>query len=163
MGRPWGFNGPVRTANRRFASRHETGGLTVGEAVDEPARRKVTLVWDRDDVADAFGTLFDDGTPAKYLDLPHTRYAVFQYDEVRRGDETVGVSKDCAYSANERAMLSLAVVDTAVSDPGTELTLVWGEPSGDSPNPAVERHTQTEIGATVAPVPIVEDRLKPAA
>jgi syringate O-demethylase len=51
-------------------------------------------------------------------------------------------------------MVSLAVVDTDVSTPGTQVTVVWGEEGRGSKKPTVERHAQAEIRATVAPVPI---------
>ena len=68
----------------------------------------------------------------------------------------VGVSTFSGYSSNERSMLSLAIVDVELSEPGTEVTLVWGEEGGGSAKPVVERHVQTEIRATVAPVPYAE-------
>jgi vanillate/3-O-methylgallate O-demethylase len=37
--------------------------------------------------------------------------------------------------------------------PGTEVTLVWGEPDGGSAKTTVERHRQFEMRALVAPVP----------
>jgi hypothetical protein len=42
------------------------------------------------------------------------------------------------------------------SEPGTEVTVVWGEEGGGTSKPTVERHVQTEIRATVAPAPIAE-------
>ncbi|MER7841051.1 hypothetical protein ABTY98_35455 [Streptomyces sp. NPDC096040] len=33
---------------------------------------------------------------------------------------------------------------------GREVGLVWGEPNGGSGNPAVERHAQTTIRATIS-------------
>jgi hypothetical protein len=53
-------------------------------------------------------------------------------------------------------MLSLAIVDEADSEPGTEVTVVWGEEKGGTSKPTVERHTQVEIRATVGPVPYGE-------
>jgi vanillate/3-O-methylgallate O-demethylase len=53
-------------------------------------------------------------------------------------------------------MHSLGVGGVEHSEPGTEVTLVWGEEGGESPNPKVEPHVQTEIDATVAPNPYVE-------
>ena len=68
----------------------------------------------------------------------------------------VGVSTFSGYSSNESSMLSLAVVDNDVSEPGTEVTLVWGEEGGGSAKPVVERHVQTEIRAIVSPAPYAE-------
>ena len=78
------------------------------------------------------------------------------FDRVTVDDETVGVSTWVGYSANEGKMLTLAVVDSAHAEPGTEVTFVWGEEDGGSAKPTVERHVQTEIRAVVSPVPYVE-------
>ena len=67
----------------------------------------------------------------------------------------VGVSTFSGYSSNESSMLSLAIVDNDVEE-GAEVTLVWGEEGGGSEKPVVERHVQTEIRATVSPVPYAE-------
>jgi syringate O-demethylase len=53
-------------------------------------------------------------------------------------------------------MLTLAMLDGEYSEPGTEVVFVWGEEDGGTSKPTVERHVQTEIRATVAPVPYVE-------
>jgi len=53
-------------------------------------------------------------------------------------------------------MLTLAVLDVEHAEPGTEATLVWGEPDGGSAKPTVEPHVQFEIRAVVCPVPYVE-------
>jgi vanillate/3-O-methylgallate O-demethylase len=124
---------------------------------ENPAREKVTLVWNDEDVVDAFASLFTDGETHKLIDMPHPRWVACPYDEVRKAGEHAGISTDKSYIYNERALLSLAVVDTEYSDPGTEVTLVWGDPA-ETENPEVERHTRTEIRATVAPAPYREDK-----
>jgi glycine cleavage system aminomethyltransferase T len=135
---------------------HEFVGRAALERISEaPPRRKVTLVWNADDVAAAIGSLFTPGPGAKYFDLPKARYALHQQDEVLVGGQQVGVSLDCGYIANERAMVSLATVDVAHSTPGTEVVVLWGEEPG-SAKPQVEHHRQWEIRATVAPVPYVQ-------
>jgi vanillate/3-O-methylgallate O-demethylase len=119
-----------------------------------PPRQKVTLVWNGDDVAKVFGSLFDGGGDiSKYIDLPLANYATLPYDKVVKNGRTVGLSTYTGYIYNERAMISLAMVDKDVAH-GTEVTLVWGEPSRGTSKPTVERHGQAEIRATVAPVPI---------
>jgi syringate O-demethylase len=72
------------------------------------------------------------------------------------GDRLAGLSTWIGYSSNERRMLTLAVLDETFAEPGTEVTLVWGEEEGGSRKPTVERHTQTEIRAIVSPVPYAE-------
>lgn len=137
---------------------HEFVGRAALEKMAGQARRKkVTLAWNGDDVARVFRSMFtNDGEPAKYIDLPLSNYSSWPYDKVLSGGKHVGVSTFSGYSSNERSMLSLAVVDIAQSEPGTEVTLVWGEEGGGSAKPVVERHVQTEIRATVGPVPFSE-------
>jgi glycine cleavage system aminomethyltransferase T len=120
-------------------------------------RKKVTLVWNGDDVAKVFATLFHEGGDiAKYIDLPLANYATLPYDKVLKDGKIVGVSTYTGYTYNERAMVSLAMVDIAQSEPGTQVSLVWGEENRGSRKPTVERHKQAEIRATVAPAPIAE-------
>jgi glycine cleavage system aminomethyltransferase T len=121
-----------------------------------PPRQKVTLVWNGDDVARVFRSLFSDGDIGKYIDLPLANYSTLPYDRVTRNGATVGLSTYTGYIYNERAMISLAIVDKAHAAPGTEVTLVWGELGRGSSKPTVERHEQAEIRATVQPVPISE-------
>jgi vanillate/3-O-methylgallate O-demethylase len=135
---------------------HEFVGREALEKMVTPPRRKVTLVWNGDDVARVFRSLFSDGDIKKYLDLPLANYATLPYDRVARNGKTVGLSTYTGYIYNERALISLAIVDNAHASPGTEVTLVWGEQGRGSSKPTVERHGQAEIRATVAPVPISE-------
>jgi len=132
------------------------GREALEKIAGNPPRQKVTLVWNGDDVARVFRSLFNEGDVGKYIDLPLANYATLPYDRVTRNGKTVGLSTYTGYMYNERAILSLAMVENANATPGTEVTLVWGEPGRGSTKPTVERHTQAEIRATVAPVPISE-------
>jgi glycine cleavage system aminomethyltransferase T len=90
----------------------------------------------------------------KFIERPVADYALGQNDEVCAPDgQLVGISTHAAYSFNERAQLSLAIVDKRFATPGTQLLLRWGEPGGGSRKARVERHRQTDIRVTVAPVP----------
>lgn len=134
---------------------HEfVGRAALEELATDPPRTKVTLVWDTDDVTAAIGSLLGKGPGAKYFDLPKIRYALHQEDRVLRDGEQIGISLDCGYIANERAMVSLATVAKEHAEPGTEVTVVWGE-EPNSAKPQVEEHTTWTIRATVAPVPFV--------
>ncbi len=137
--------------------RNFVGREALEEEVEDPSRRLVTLEWNAEDVIDVFGSLFTEGSTEKFLDFPVPWRSAAHYDAVLNGTDTVGVSMWAAYTYNERAMLSLAVVDTDLSEPGTELTLVWGEPD-DASSTHIERHERTEISVTVAPVPYTDDR-----
>ena len=136
---------------------HDFIGREALEAMaGTPQRQKVTLAWNGEDVARAIGTMFSPGDKAKYIDLPLSNYSTWPNDKVLAGGKQVGVSTFSGYSANESSMLSLAMVDAGHAEPGTEVTLVWGEEHGGSSKPVVERHVQTEIRAIVSPVPYAE-------
>lgn len=135
---------------------HDFVGRAALEAMAaDPPRRKVTLVWDPADVAAALGSLVEDGPGAKHMDLPKIRYALHQEDQVLVDGRQVGVSLDCGYIVNERAMVSLATVETAFAEPGTEVVVRWGE-QPNSRKPQVEEHRVVDIRATVAPAPYVQ-------
>lgn len=117
-------------------------------------RKKVTLAWDGAAVAKVIESLFKrDGLPGKFIEWPSAVYATLPYDKIVKDGKTVGISTFAGYSANERLILSLAMIDVEYSEPGTEVTLVWGEEGGGSAKPNVERHAQMEIRATVGPNP----------
>ncbi len=122
---------------------------------DQPHRRKMTLALEDEDVARALATQFGKGDRAKFIELPSSVYAMHQFDMVTADGDLVGLSTWIGYSSSERKMLSLAVLEAQI-EPGTEVTLVWGEPDGGSSKPTVERHVQTEMRAVVSPVPYVE-------
>jgi vanillate/3-O-methylgallate O-demethylase len=135
---------------------HDFVGREALEAMgEEGPRRKVTLAWNGNDVADAMHSLFGKETPAKYIDVPLSNYSTWPHDKLVLDGETVGVSTFSGYSYNERSMLSLGYVNTDV-EVGTQVTLVWGEENGGSAKPVVERHRQAEIRAVVSPVPYSE-------
>jgi syringate O-demethylase len=118
-------------------------------------RKKVTLVWNGDDAAAAYGSMFHKGPGAKFINLPVALYDTFHADRIEADGKVVGVASWVGYSANERAMLSLGTIDAKLAVPGTQVTLVWGEnkPSGKA---QVEDHVQFKIRATVMPAPLVE-------
>ena len=143
--------GPVVKFDHDFIGRE-----ALEKIAPKPRRRKVTLVLDGEDVTRCIGTMFQKGNRTKYFDFPSSVYSTLPYDKVVKDGKVIGVSTWCGYSANEGAMLTLAMVDAEHAEPGTPVTFVWGEEGGGSTKPTVERHVQTEIRATVAPVPYSE-------
>jgi len=138
---------------RSVSFTHDFIGREALEKIAEsPARRKVTLLWNADDVADAQRSMIEEGTPAKYIDFPKARYGLYQVDRVLRDGADVGISHDAGYITNEQAFVSLASIDAAHAEPGTQVSVVWGE-DPVSAKPAVERHRQVTIRATVEPAP----------
>jgi len=128
------------------------GREVLAERVKNPQRKKVTLVWNQDDVVRVMrSSLFEKSEPAKYMEFPLSIYATFHYDAVLKNGKTVGVSNYCGVSANANEMLSLAIVDLAHSAPGTELEVLWGEPG--SLRQIVEPNVTHTIRAKVASAP----------
>jgi glycine cleavage system aminomethyltransferase T len=121
-----------------------------------PRRKKVTLALNSDDVLKGMSTMFGSHPRTKYFEFPSAVYSTLPYDKVMKDGQVIGVSTWCGYSSNEGRMLTLAMVNAEHSEPGTEVTFVWGEEDGGSSKPTVERHKQLEIRATVAPVPYAE-------
>ena len=81
-------------------------------------------------------------------------FAVDVGDGLRIGDELVGISTRSGYTVNVGAWSSLAMVDERHAVDGTEVTLVWGEPTGSTRKPTVERHAQTEVRAVLSTTPL---------
>jgi len=134
---------------------HDFVGRQALEAMQEkPHRHKRTLRWDKDDVVRVFASLFNEGDRFKFMDMPASHYATCPYDLVSKDGKPVGLSHYPVYTSNVGGWISLALLDADVADPGTEVSLTWGEPDGGSAKPTVERHVQTEIACTVEPCPI---------
>ena len=134
------------------------GRAALEKMAGSQRRKKVTLVWNGEDFARVFGTLCRGGGADidKYIDLPLANYATLPYDKVVKGGKTIGISTYTGYTYNERAMISLGVLDQEHSEPGTQVSVIWGEEGRGSTKPTVERHQQVEIRATVAAVPFAE-------
>lgn len=136
---------------------HDFLGRTALERLaQDPPRTKVTLVWNPGDIAAAVRSLYEPGTPAKYIELPKARYAFFQVDKVVLDGTPIGMSLDLGYIVNEQDFVSLATIDRAHAEPGTAVTVLWGE-QPNSAKPGVEPHRQVPIRATVAPAPYVRE------
>lgn len=128
------------------------GSEALQERIKGKRRKKVTLVWNPQDMARVVASAWTEGPRYKYFNMPKARYGLYQMDEVLIEGKRAGISMDCGYIANERAVVSLAVIDEEFAQPGTQVTVLWGE-NPNSTKPQVEQHEQTEIKATVAPAP----------
>jgi syringate O-demethylase len=129
------------------------GRDALQQMAQDPPRTKVTLALENDDVLRVTGSQLETGGRAKFMEFPSAVYAMHPYDAVMVNGEPAGISTWIGYSSNERKMLTLAVVDNEFAEPGTEVTLLWGEEGGGTRKLAVERHQQYEIRAIVSPVP----------
>jgi vanillate/3-O-methylgallate O-demethylase len=129
------------------------GREALEKIADQPHRKKVTFAWNAEDVTDVFASMLVPGADHyKYIDWPLSNYTSASYDRITHAGKNVGFSMFAGYSYNERAMLSLGVVDPDI-EIGSELVLTWGEEGGGSAKTTVERHKQKEIRVVVSPVP----------
>lgn len=132
------------------------GREALEEMADQPHRKKVTLALDNENVLRVISSALQKGDRAKYMEFPSAVYSMHPFDQVLVDGKLVGLSTWIGYSSNEGRMLTLAMLDPEYAEPGTQVTLLWGEPDGGTRKPTVERHVQTEIRATVSPVPYSE-------
>ena len=124
------------------------GRAALEPEIAEPRRTIVTLVWNADDVADVHASLFrSDAPPYLYMEMPRNILGCLFADAVLKDGRLVGVSTSRCYSYYFRQMLSLCVLDVALTDPGTEVEVLWGRPG----------MRQKHIRATVAPAPYKRD------
>lgn len=150
---PWDLDyGRVVKFDHDFIGREALERMAPG-----PHRSKVTLVWNRDDVLEVQAGMLEGGERMpKYMEMPAAHYAAHPYDLVTRDGKPAGVSIAPAYSPNERAWISLAILDADAAKTGTEVAVTWGEPDGGTSKPPVERHRQMQVRAEVHPWPIHE-------
>ncbi|MGD0918851.1 MAG: aminomethyl transferase family protein [Thermodesulfobacteriota bacterium] len=143
------YRSPVEmgwTKNIKF--NHDFIGRKALEAeVTHPKRTIVTLEWNSEDVIEIFASLFRDGEPYEFMDMPHQEQWICWADQVMKDGKLVGVSTVPGYSFYFRKILSLTYIDVAWSKPGTEVVIVWGNPGTP----------QKHIRATVAPAPYKKD------
>jgi vanillate/3-O-methylgallate O-demethylase len=129
--------------------------------VEQPQRKRVTFVWNPDDLMSLIASNLAPGNelPFKMPDFPVLNYSAAPYDRVMRGDQVVGLSMWTTYSYNERAVLGVGIVDPGVALDDV-LTLVWGEEGGGTRKPTVEPHRQAKIRVKIAPSPYAEAATK---
>jgi vanillate/3-O-methylgallate O-demethylase len=81
------------------------------------------------------------------MEMPRDQRGFMYADKVLKNGKLVGVATSRGYSYYFRQMLSLCTIDVEHSEPGAEVTVVWGNPG----------EPQKEIRATVAPAPYKKD------
>ena len=150
---PWDLGyGPFVKFDHDFIGREALEKIAAG-----PHRKKVTLALDNEDVMRVQSSALSKGDRAKFMEYPSAVYAMHPFDEVRAEDGSLaGLSTWIGYTANEGKFLTLAMLDAKYAEPGTKVSLIWGEPNGGTSKPTVEPHVQTAIKAVVAAVPYVE-------
>ena len=143
------YRSPVETGwTKNIKFDHEFIGRKALEAeVAHPKRTVVTLEFNSEDMIDVYASLFRDGEPYDFMDIPHSEKWVMWADQVLKDGKLIGVSSEPGYSYYFRKVLSLTYIDIKFSKPGTEVVIVWGNPGTP----------QKHIRATVAPAPYKKD------
>src|SRR5829696_1772222 len=103
-------------------------------------RKKVTLALKHDDVLRVIGSQIEKGERGKFMEFPSAVYSMHPYDQVLAAGKPAGISTWIGYSSNERRMLTIAILEPQHAEPGTEVSLVWGEENGGTRKPTIERH-----------------------
>jgi len=125
------------------------GRESLEEVVRNPKRGMVTLVWNSDDVLKVYASMFKEGQPYQYMEIPRNPLGGNMIvDKVMKGGRMVGLTTSRCYSYYFREMLSLCSLDVDLCQSGTEIMVVWGNPG----------KPQKNIRATVAPAPYKEDK-----
>ena len=124
------------------------GRAALEEEVANPRRQIVTLEFDRHDVERINGSLLEQGDAFDPLEIPLPQRYVMWADKLMLDGQMVGTSCVPGYSYFFRKFLSLAYVEVEHAEPGTRLSVLWGNPGTP----------QTEIGVTVAAAPYKKDR-----
>jgi len=115
-----------------------------------PKRVMRTLVWNPDDVVDVYASLYRPGKHYQYMDMPRDQRGFHWADKALKNGRLVGIATSRGYSYYFRQMLSLCTIDVEYSEPGTEVSVIWGNPG----------ELQKEIRAKVAQAPYKEDKRK---
>lgn len=127
------------------------GRAALEKAAANPQRQMVTLVWNPDDIMDVHASQYQSGE--HYLPMTECHFGqeqghgVLFADQVLKDGQLIGISSGRNYSYFYRQMLSLCSIDTAYCEPGTEVTVLWGNPG--------ER--QKEIRARVSRFPYLNE------
>jgi glycine cleavage system aminomethyltransferase T len=150
---PWDLGyGPFVKFDHDFIGREALEKIATG-----PHRKKVTLALDNESVTEVIYNQFTKSAlRAKYMEFPSAVYSMHPFDRVEKDGKLIGLSTWISYSANEGKMLTLAMIDEGLAEPGTEVDFIWGEPDGGTSKPTVEKHKQVTIKAVVASVPYSE-------
>jgi vanillate/3-O-methylgallate O-demethylase len=112
-----------------------------------PKRVMRTLVWNPEDVVEVYASLFREDQPYEYMEMPRDQRGFMYADKVMKNGKPVGVATSRGYSYYFREMLSLCTIDVAQSEPGTDVSVIWGNPGTP----------QKEMRAKVAPAPYKTD------
>lgn len=114
-----------------------------------PKRTGVSLEWNVDDICDIYRSQYEDAEPYQQIDESGQENVVnnkmvMSMDRVLDAEgNQIGFSGGRTFSPYHQATLSLASIDLAYAELGTEVYVLWGDPGT----------RQKKVRATVAPLP----------
>ncbi|MER7692458.1 aminomethyl transferase family protein [Streptomyces sp. NPDC097610] len=132
--------------------------LTELRESGQPALNKVTLRWNPEDTAGLLTEMLTPGgKDVRALHLPCMADKLdLHFDRISNGGTDIaGNSAYTAYTPNERAVLSIALVDSSV-EIGEEIVIHWGEAGGGYGDSIVPATDFVEIRAVVSPAPYAD-------
>lgn len=136
-------------------SRDFPGKDILVKEMEHPARKSVTLEWDKDDCITIYSSLFDAEEPFEQMPMPVSvsepggPAAPFLTIWSEDG-KMIGTTTNRGYSYQFRKVISLAVIDVKYTEPGTNVYVLYGN----------EGERQMKVHAKVAPVPYKTDSRK---
>ena len=147
------FRSPVELGwSKNIKFDHDfVGREALAAEVANPKRTMVTLVRNNEDVIDVYASLFREGDPYEVMELPRNGLGRIWADKIMCDGRLVGGTTSRCYSHFSRKMISLCTIDVAQSKPGTEVTVIWGKPSGTSELPSSLRRTRGTTAALTYP------------
>jgi len=134
------------------------GKEAVREEVEDPTYQKVTVIFDDEDVERIQNSIFDEGDTYQFMQIPDIPFesSISRYDSVVDEDGGhIGMCKHPSYNYNQRELPALAWVETEYAEPGTRVTIEWGEPEC-AKTQGFPNHVLTDIQATVKPAPYIK-------
>jgi vanillate/3-O-methylgallate O-demethylase len=143
------YRSPVELGwTKSIAFDHDFIGRAALEAeVASPRRVGVTLEFNSEDLVEVYASMFSDGDVYHLFEIPHPPFASNWVDVILKDGKEIGHATHPGYSYTYRKALAVSFVDAEFATPGTEVTVLWGNPG----------EPQRQIRATVARKPYKQD------
>ena len=143
------YRSPVEMGwSKNISLNHEfIGRDALAAELANPRRKVVTLEFDREDLLRVHASLYDEGPAYRQFEFPDIPYQVAWTDLILNEGKTIGHATHPGYSFFFRKVLALSFIDVAFAEPGTRVSVLWGNPN----------EPQTELKATVRPAPYKQD------
>ncbi len=107
------------------------GREALDKIKENPARKMVSLEWNKEDILDIHASQYEDGEPYQDISEPthmNPTDTKVWHDKVLEDGKLVGISTGRTYSVYYQRMMSLCFLDIEYAVEGTEVCVLWGEP-----------------------------------